>query len=101
MNRSAVSPLLARRAFLRGVLLSVACAACGGGGAGGHDGAAARDGGGDDGQTGLKYTVGGTLTGLLGGGLELQNNGGDDKALGADGAFTFATPLADGASYAV
>ncbi|HSH28223.1 MAG TPA: hypothetical protein VK972_10735 [Wenzhouxiangella sp.] len=34
-------------------------------------------------------------------GLVLQNNGGDDPAIAADGSFTFATPLADGSSCAV
>ncbi|MCS6972224.1 MAG: hypothetical protein NZL89_04295, partial [Leptospiraceae bacterium] len=36
------------------------------------------------------YTVGGTVTGLSGT-LVLQNNGGDDLILTADGNFTFAT----------
>ena len=46
------------------------------------------------------HTVGGTVTGLSGSGLVLQNNGGDDLTIGANGPFTFATPLASGA-YAV
>jgi 6-phosphogluconolactonase (cycloisomerase 2 family) len=46
-------------------------------------------------------TVGGTVTGLAGTGLVLQNNGGDDLTVSASGAFTFATPLADGAAYDV
>ncbi len=47
------------------------------------------------------YSVGGTVSGLLGSGLELQNNGGDDLAIGANGPFTFTTKLANGAAYAV
>jgi hypothetical protein len=47
------------------------------------------------------YSVGGMVTGLSGTGLVLQNNAGDDFAVGADGSFTFPTKLAVGASYAV
>jgi hypothetical protein len=48
------------------------------------------------------YAVGGTVSGLVGGGtLVLQNNGGDDKTIVANGPFTFATPVASGATYAV
>ncbi|GAD24526.1 hypothetical protein [Acidovorax sp. MR-S7] len=49
-----------------------------------------------------RYSVGGTVSGLAaGGGLVLQNNGGDDLAVSANGGFTFATPLAAGTAYAV
>jgi len=47
------------------------------------------------------FTVGGTVSGLAGSGLVLQNNGGDDLAIAADGGFTFATALADQSSYEV
>lgn len=47
------------------------------------------------------YKIGGTVTGLLGSGLVLRNNGGDDEPISADGSFTFATPVASGAPYAV
>jgi cysteine-rich repeat protein len=47
------------------------------------------------------FTVGGTVTGLTGGGLVLRNNGLDDLPISASGAFTFATPVASGAAYAV
>lgn len=47
------------------------------------------------------YTVGGTVAGLLGAGLVLQINGGDDEPVMEDGAFTFDTELADGSEYAV
>lgn len=49
-----------------------------------------------------EYTVGGTLSGLAAGAsVVLQNNGGDDLVLGADGPFTFDTQLPDLAAYAV
>lgn len=47
------------------------------------------------------YVVSGGVSGLAGQGLVLKNNAGDDLAIGADGVFTFATPLASGATYAV
>jgi hypothetical protein len=39
------------------------------------------------------YTVGGTVTGVAGTGLVLQNNGGDDLVVAVDGAFLFSTPV--------
>ena len=47
------------------------------------------------------YTLGGTVSGLTGTGLVLQNNGGDDLPIAANLPFTFATPLADGSPYSV
>jgi len=47
------------------------------------------------------YTVGGTVSGLTGAGLVLQNNGGDNLARNADGAFTFTSPVASGGAYNV
>ncbi|MCK7595529.1 fibronectin type III domain-containing protein [Pseudomarimonas salicorniae] len=48
------------------------------------------------------YTVGGSVSGLAAGKtLVLQNNGGDDLSLSANGAFTFATALPDGSAYSV
>lgn len=47
------------------------------------------------------YTVGGTVTGLAGSGLVLQNNAGDDLAISSNGAFVFVTPVASGLNYAV
>jgi hypothetical protein len=47
------------------------------------------------------YTVGGTVSGLTGTGLVLQNNGGNNLAISANGAFTFLTALKKGASYSV
>jgi len=45
--------------------------------------------------------VGGVVTGLVGHGLTLQNNGGDDLVIGEDGAFVFSTGLAAGTTYSV
>jgi hypothetical protein len=47
------------------------------------------------------YSIGGTVEGLVGHGLVLQQNGADDLAIDADGSFTFTTPVADGAGYSV
>lgn len=47
------------------------------------------------------FTIGGTVSGLDGDGLVLQNNGGDDLAISEDGPFTFATELPQGAGYEV
>jgi len=47
------------------------------------------------------YIVGGTVNGLAGNGLVLQNNAGDDLNIDADGNFTFSTPVASGAAYTV
>ena len=43
------------------------------------------------------FAVGGTVVGLQGSGLVLQNNGGDDLAVSANGSFTFPAELASGA----
>ncbi len=59
------------------------------------------DGGGATPPTASDYTVSVTVSGLSGTGLVLQNNGADNKLIGADGAFAFNTPLAGGANYAV
>jgi hypothetical protein len=52
---------------------------------------------------GNTFTVAGTVSGLQGSGLVLQDNGGDNLSVGGTGNvnFTFATPLAGGTSYAV
>jgi len=47
------------------------------------------------------YSIGGTVTGLVGGELVLQNNGSDDLVINADGNFTFTAPLVDGSAYEV
>jgi len=47
------------------------------------------------------FTVGGSVTGLVGGGLVLRNNAGNDLTRDADGSFTFTTAVATGGAYAV
>jgi len=47
------------------------------------------------------FTVGGSVSGLAGSGLILQNNAGDDLPIAADGSFTFGTALDDASTYAV
>lgn len=51
----------------------------------------------------VSYTIGGTVTSLAGsgGGLQLQDNGGDTLSVNANGSFTFATKLESGKSYNV
>ncbi|HEX3847266.1 MAG TPA: hypothetical protein VHV81_07770, partial [Steroidobacteraceae bacterium] len=50
---------------------------------------------------GAKYTVSGTLTGLSGSGLVLEDNSGDDLALDSNGTFVFSSALSNGDSYSV
>jgi 6-phosphogluconolactonase (cycloisomerase 2 family) len=47
------------------------------------------------------YTIGGTVTGLLGSALTLQDNGGDNQTVAANGTFTFATRIASNGTYSV
>jgi len=47
------------------------------------------------------FTVAGTLAGLTGGSVVLQNNGGSNLTVSANGSFTFATAINSGAAYAV
>ena len=108
--------LAIRRSLSRavGAALIVALAACGGGGnapvapatSTGGDNApvapATSTGGGNSAPTApATYTIGGTVKGLKGSGLVLQNNVGDDLPIAADGRFTFTTPIARDAEYAV
>ena len=57
-------------------------------------------GGGATGSSGSTYSVGGSTSGLSGT-VVLRDNGGDDLTLTANGAFSFATKLANGAAYNV
>jgi alpha-tubulin suppressor-like RCC1 family protein len=48
------------------------------------------------------FTIGGTITGLTGAGLILQNNGGNSLPVAANASsFTFASPVASGSAYAI
>lgn len=59
------------------------------------------DGGGGGGQQQAppKVTIGGTVAGLTGSGLVLQNNGGDDLAVPTSGAFSFKATVDTGSPY--
>jgi 6-phosphogluconolactonase (cycloisomerase 2 family) len=54
-----------------------------------------------DGDTPATYSVGGTVTGLAGSGLVLQNNGGNNLTVSAPGPFSFSTTLVSGLTYGV
>jgi len=58
-------------------------------------------GGGGDTTNTTYYSLGGTVTGLGGSGLALQNNAGDDLVISANGSFTFTTAIVNASSYAV
>ena len=48
------------------------------------------------------YTIAGSVSGLASGAsVVLQDNGGDNKTVNANGIFSFATPIASGGAYAV
>ena len=76
-------------AVLAGVL-----AGCGGGGSSDSQGSGGPP------PAPSSYTVGGVVSGLSGT-VVLQNNTGNDLAISASGAFTFAAPLSTGAAYAI
>jgi hypothetical protein len=52
--------------------------------------------GADDHRKDNSFTVSGTVSGLTGNGLVLQNNGADDKSIKANGYFTFTTAIVSG-----
>jgi hypothetical protein len=47
------------------------------------------------------YSVGVTVAGLVGSGLTLQNNGGDELPIDSDGSYTLAADVSDGETYNV
>jgi hypothetical protein len=47
------------------------------------------------------YSVGGTVTGLVGTGMILEDNSADDLTISGNGGFTFATAIASGSTYNV
>lgn len=73
------------RAFFLGILFAT-LSSCGSGGSSGS-------------QAG--YTVGGTVSGLTGTGLVLQNNAGNNLTITGNGPFSFTAALANGANYTV
>ena len=56
---------------------------------------------GSGGSSSTTSTIGGTITGLSGSGLVLQDNTADNLAIGASGPFTFATAITNGKAYSV
>jgi len=81
-----------RRYFLIFGLIAFILSGCGGGSSDSSSTSTAA----------TNYTIGGTISGLTSGSLVLYNNGGDALTISANSfTFTFATPLAIGASYAV
>ena len=84
--------------FLRfvpvGVTLLSAIAACGGGGSGSSPPPLPPP------MTNT-YTIAGTVSGLAGTGLVLENNDGDSVAQTGNGAFSFTTPVTTGTAYGV
>lgn len=73
--------------FGLGLVAALALAGCGG--SGGGPGAP------------VPVTVGGTVSGLTGGGLVLQSTGATDLAVNANGSFTLTAPYLSGTSYGV
>ncbi|MGH8235879.1 MAG: hypothetical protein ACREXP_02520 [Steroidobacteraceae bacterium] len=51
--------------------------------------------------TTASFSIGGTVRGLLGKGLVLQKNGGDDRRIASDGDYTFQTKQQSGTNYEV
>ena len=58
-------------------------------------------GGDNSGSMTPQYMVGGSVSGLVGSGLFLQDNGGNDLAIAANGTFVFSGAVASGSAYAV
>src|SRR6516164_6565354 len=83
--------------FLLMVLLAVAMAACSG--VKGTSGGGGGGGGGNGSPT--TFTIGGTVTGLTGTGLVLQDNGSDSLTISGNGPFTFNTAVSGAYSVTV
>ena len=82
------------------LLLTSALSACGGGGGG--DSSSSSSGGGTTAPSTATFTIGGTVSGLTGTGLVLQNNAKDNLTVAANAtSFTFATAIASGTAYSV
>ncbi len=80
------------RAALIGALFIVGCSA------NNSNPSTTNNGNGAPAQT---YTIGGSVTRLVGSGLVLQDNGGNNLTVTASGSFSFTTALATGATYGV
>jgi sugar lactone lactonase YvrE len=92
---------LAHKAVLTGLLLA-ALTSCGGGSDGGGGSFVPSPSGPvSSPSSAATYAIGGSVSGLVGTGLVLQNNASDDLAVTANGGFSFPVPVASGASYVV
>src|SRR5581483_5487118 len=79
-----------------GLLLTLAMVACGGGGGGDTTANESAP------PPPATYTIGGTVSGLTGSGLTLQNNGGNNLSVAANAtSFTFSSAVSSGTAYAV
>ncbi len=97
-----VVSLLAAAGRVLAAAAAASLVACGGGGGGGYWPATAAGTTTESPASPPKsYAVKGSVTGLPGDGLVLQNNLGDDLAVAADGSFSFEGRLPAGASYSV
>ncbi|MDM0046253.1 beta-propeller fold lactonase family protein [Variovorax dokdonensis] len=87
------------------LLLGLSACGGGGGGSGGSGGSTTTPSTPAQSQspsnTPAGHAVGGSVSGLAGKGLVLQNNAGDDLSVNADGGFVFPASLQQGAAYAV
>lgn len=90
-------PILPRRPELV-VWVCIILAGCGGGGGGGG---AAPPPAPPPSPAPQAFSIGGTVSGLDAVGLVLQNNGGPDLAISANGLFSFPEQLASGSAYSV
>ena len=80
-------------------IVALALTACGGGG--GSSSPPPSNGGGGNPPPPVQYAIGGSVTGLSGTGLVLQDNGADNLAISGNGPFTFATKINSGSAYSV
>jgi uncharacterized repeat protein (TIGR03803 family) len=81
------------REFLPPLVASLALVGCGGSGGGDNS---------NPPPPAQKYTVGGSVSGLLSGtSVVLFNNGGDALTVSSNGSFTFATSVTSGSPYAI
>ena len=92
MNTMRVWPLRNSAVFLCAVLI----AGCGGGG-----GSSTPTSKPSPPPPLAQYSIGGTDSALVGTGLVLQDNGGDNLSVSADGSFTFKTMITSGGTYDV
>jgi 6-phosphogluconolactonase (cycloisomerase 2 family) len=93
---SARSHLANARTVASLIFLAVLTSACGGGGSSSSPPPPPPP------PPAATYTIGGTVSGLTAAGLTLLDNGGDTLTVAANATtFTFATPLASGATYSV